>query len=198
MKKQDVLFDVHGCLADYTGGCVELLNRNFPDLNWSKDQVLNWDFWDSIPNREAANYLLGQMTKFSFISTLPVIHEAVFVYEHLLDLGHRVTICTTPLGGKNERSSRRAVSEWVKFYLGNQAANRMVFSFDKTKIPADVIIDDKPLLTVYKTNIQFKHWLIVDHLYNQTLPEESTLLPIGRINNDWTNWKEEFEKLELI
>lgn len=198
MKRQDVLFDVHGCLADFTGGCVELLNLNFPDLNWSKEHVVNWDFWDDIPNQEAVRYLLDQMTKFSFISNLPAINEAIVVYEHLLDVGHKVTICTTPLGGKNELSSMRAVTQWVKFYLGKQAAERMVFSFDKTQIPADVIIDDKPLLTVNKSNIRFRHWLIVDHPYNQKLPEESSLLPIGRINNDWTNWKEELEKLELI
>jgi hypothetical protein len=77
-------------------------------------------------------------------------------------------------------------------------AQKMIFSFDKTQIFADVIIDDKPSLTAGKEDIRFNHWAIVDHLYNRSLPENTKLLPIARIKNDWSNCDEVFAQLGLI
>lgn len=198
MRKQKILFDVHGCLADFAGGCIDALNKNYPTLGWTIEDIINWEFWNDIQDDDAKKYILEKMSTHGFISTLPVHREAQYVYEQLLDIGHNVRICTTPLPGKKEKSSRKAVYAWVNFHLGTQAATNMIFSFDKTQVSGDVIIDDKPVLTSGKKNIQFRHWLIVDHPYNRNLPADSTMFPVGRIKTDWSNWQEEFAKLELI
>ncbi len=198
MRKQKVLFDVHGCLADFVGGCVGSVQSKFPDIVWDKTHVVDWNFWHSIPSQPAREHILDHMKQRDFISNLPLIQEGLDVYEKLASLGHDIRICTAPLPGKDEFDSKQAVRKWIRNHLGNYTAKRMLFSFDKTQIPADVIIDDKPDLTADKLEVRFKHWVIVDHLYNKNLPETTKLFPIARINNDWSNHEEVLTKLELI
>ena len=198
MKKQNVLFDVHGCLGDLLALVEGFLLENFPELNWSRKQVINWDIFGCIHLKEAREAVFEYLVSPNFLFDVPVVSEAKIAYDKLLEVGHNVNICTTPLSGAHEKHSKRDVLNWVRIHFGQKDAERIIFSFDKTKEDADVIIDDKPNLTLDKFGIKFKHWLIVDHPYNQNLSHSLTLLPIGRINNDWSNWEEEFEKLELI
>ena len=73
----------------------------------------------------------------------------------------------------------------------------MIFSHEKTKYPADIIIDDKPTLTFEKTDIKFKYWVIVDHDYNEVLPD-TQYPPIHRLKKDWSNWSEIAKALKLV
>lgn len=198
MKKQNILFDVHGCIADFVGGCVEYVNLQYPEIVWDKTHVVTWEFWHGIPCDNAKDYIINGMAKHDFIANLPVIEEGLEAFQKLVRLGHDVRICTTPLLGESESSSKQAVTKWVEKYLGKTLAQKMIFSFDKTQIFADVIIDDKPSLTAGKEDIRFNHWAIVDHLYNRSLPENTKLLPIARIKNDWSNCDEVFAQLGLI
>ena len=198
MIKQRVLFDMDGCLVNMIGGISAFISNNYKDIYWSNEHVLQWDIFSSIPDKIASVNAFEHMKSRGFFRNLEAVHQAIIAYQTLEKLGHNVAVCTTPLPWDNyKEQSMSDKQEWVKQYLGDKAADKIIFSFDKTRECANIIIDDKPDLTLGKQDIKFKHWLIVDHVYNRNLPKVD-FLPIGRILNDWSNWQEEFVKLELI
>ena len=112
-------------------------------------------------------------------------------------MGHEIIICTTPLLGEYREQCQQEKQEWVEEHLGAEAAAAMKFSDNKTQLGVDVIIDDRPNLTVGQKNIKFKHWLIVDQPYNRELPEMDHL-PVDRIKHDWSDWRKAFAKVGLL
>jgi 5'-nucleotidase len=200
MKRKDVLFDMDGCKVDFVGGILDFLKQCYPDIQLSREDLNHWDIFDFIHCEVARSSAIQYMQSPDFFLNLKPIPKAVEAFEALVALGHNVRVCTTPLPASwpvGRIHSIRAKSLWVRRVLGVKAAQNMIFAEDKTIHAADVIIDDKPTLTFGKTAIQFDHWLIVDHPYNRILPKASHL-PCGRINNDWSNWQDEFAKVELI
>ncbi len=200
MEKQTVLFDMDNCPVDFNGGIVRFVNQNHPHLEFSKENLHEWDVLELITCEIAKQETYLHMQAPGFFLNLEPVDEALVAYETLVGLGHTVRICTTPLPREwpvARMHSKRDKKKWVRKHLGLHAERNMIFSDDKRNVYGDVIIDDKPTLTAGAGKVRFRHWLIVDYLYNQTIPE-SQLLPIGRIHNDWSNWQEEFAKLKLI
>lgn len=183
-----------GCKARMTRGVVDHLNSRFPGLDWTDEHIKIWDFSEDPEIFKAA---IECMHTPGFFRSLLPYQGSLEAYWEAVDLGHEVYICTTPLPEPFTDRCKFEKREWIKEYLGEKAARNMIFSFDKTVIETDVIIDDKPHLTVGSTEVKFRNWLIIDHPYNRTLPD-CHKLPDGRIHNDWSNWREEFAKLELI
>lgn len=200
MRKQTVLYDMDGCKTDFTGAILSFLSRFHPELKITREDLDNYNVFSVISCEVAREAAQMHMRSPGFFLNLEPIPEAITAYQTLVALGHRVRICTAPLPREwpvARMYSKHDKKKWVRKYLGKQAERSIVFSDDKRNVYGDVIIDDKPTLTTGDGQIRFRNWLIVDHPYNQTIPE-SQLLPIGRINNDWSNWQEEFAKLELI
>lgn len=200
MRRQTILFDMDGCKVDFTGGILKFLLDHHPHATLQREDLHIWDFFSLIPCELARREAEEVMRSPGFFFNLEPIPEALTAYRALVESGHNVRICTTPVARDWPAARMRSMrdkTKWVEKYLGRQAAKKIIFSDDKTEVPADVIIDDKPHLTVGKTMIRFQHWVIVDHTYNRNLPDAHHL-PISRINTDWSNWREEFAKLELI
>jgi 5'-nucleotidase len=198
MKKQRVLFDMDGCLVDLLGKIGSFINEHHSHVPWSHIDLPSWDLFSTIPDTLARQEALEHMRSEGFFRSLELVDEAYHAYQELVEQGHDVRICTTPLVEDHcVEHSMHDKREWVRWYLGSEAAGRMIFSFNKTEEEGDVIIDDKPTLTLNCKNIRFKHWLIVDHSYNRVLPDLEHK-PIDRIKNDWSNWRKKFAKLNLI
>jgi 5'-nucleotidase len=197
MKKQRILFDMDGCLADFVGGIILFVQINFPFISLTRDHCNEWDIFAKITDHRAQAEAIAHMCSPGFFRNLEPIKPALKAYHALVMAQHDVVICTTPLWDQFEAQSRADKLGWLEEHIGQQAALTTIFSFDKTTEFADVIIDDKPNLTEGKSDIQFKNWIIVDHLYNQRM-QSLGHYPVGRINNDWSNWEVEFAKLELI
>lgn len=200
MRKQTVLYDMDGCKSDLVGSILSFLSRSHPELKLTREDINNYNIFSVISCEIAREAALMHMQSPGFFLNLEPIPEALTAYQTLVELGHTVRICTTPLPREwpvARMHSKRDKKKWVRKHLGIHAERNMIFSDDKRNVYGDVIIDDKPTLTAGPGRVRFRHWLIVDHPYNQFIPE-SQLLPIGRIQNDWSNWQEEFAKLELI
>lgn len=193
---QKVIWDLDNTKAKWSSSVVRFLNDNFPDMNFTAEDITTYDFWDTLPNPQAREAVLEFLRTPGFFRNLEPHQGSVDAFNALIELGHNLTICTTPHWECIE-TSKQEKSEWVEFHLGTDHAERIIFSKKKHKVEADVIIDDNPRLTYRKRNIQFKNWLIVDQPYNRVLTRLKHK-PVGRIFGDWSNWEEEFQKLKLI
>ncbi len=185
------------CLCRLVNSVVDHLNIQFKELHWNESDIKVWSFWEKVADKEVGQAGFDFLNSAGFFRNLKPYDEAVRAFKEMDGLGHDVVICTSPLKSEWDRSSAEK-TEWVKEYLGDEHANRIIFIADKSQVPGDVIIDDQPRLTANKHDIKFKNWLIVGHPYNEQLSDELTMLPVGRIKNDWSNWREEFAKLDLI
>lgn len=183
-----------GCKTKLIQPVIHFLNERFPDLNWTIEDVLTWNF---SPNLEISKAAFEFMESPGFFRNLEPYHGSLEAYQESVQLGHQVIICTTPLDGKHRERCKNEKIEWIIEHLGESAAKSIEFSDNKTEIEADVIIDDKPHLTIGHNEVKFKNWLIVDQPYNRILPAMDHP-PVGRINNDWSNWREEFAKVGLL
>lgn len=98
-----------------------------------------------------------------FFADLPPVGGAVAAMQALLDYGHDVRICTSPI-----RDYRHCVAEkfaWVEQHLGSEWIGRMLLTQDKTWVRGDVLIDDKPQISGSLTPV-WTQWLY-DAPYNR-------------------------------
>lgn len=186
-----------GTLVDFIGGVEQFLDLNFPDLQWSRDDFITWDLFSNLGSKEAEQAAIDYMRSPGFFRNLQPVPKAMDALLELQDAGHTVKICTTPLRGAAREQSKQDKLFWITDYLGNTFAQKTIFSDDKTKEPADVLIDDNPSLTVHASQIAFTDWVMPEHPYNKTLPE-CEQLPTARVKSDWSDWQEVFNKLKLL
>lgn len=103
-----------------------------------------------------------------FFRDLPPHEGALQGVQEMLDAGHDVRICTSPL--RHYRNCVAEKYEWVERHLGFDFVSRMMVTKDKTLVHGDVLIDDKPEIVGSRTPT-WKHW-VMDRPYNQnsTMP----------------------------
>ena len=93
---------------------------------------------------------------------------AIDAFYELLDKGHDVRICTSPI-----TEFQYCVGEkflWLEKHLGKDFVKRIILTKDKTWVRGDVLIDDKPIITGSLTPT-WKHWHYL-HPYNAHLPNK--------------------------
>jgi 5'-nucleotidase len=73
---------------------------------------------------------------------LPPITGATEALRALLEQGHDVRICTSPLN--QYRNCVPEKYEWIERHLGPEFVTRMIVSKDKTIVYGDVLVDDNP------------------------------------------------------
>ncbi len=81
-----------------------------------------------------------------FYLSLPVIPGAARALEEMLEAGHEVFVCTSPLSGTRWCMPEKLV--WVEEHLGPAWVDRVIITKDKTLVgdPArpSVLVDDRP------------------------------------------------------
>ena len=197
MKKQTILWDMDQCLARMVKSILDHLNLKYKDVQFPEENVITWSFWEKLPDKRIGAEAFEYMHRPGFFAQLEPYEIAVDVFKKTVDLGHNSIICTTPTRGLSRDQCIEDKKIWAEYFLGKEHVPNMIFTDKKTEVKGDVIIDDNPKLTFEKNNIQFNNWLIIDHPYNQHIPE-TAMEPVGRIMRDWSNWEEEFQKLDLI
>ncbi|HMQ01679.1 MAG TPA: hypothetical protein PKD79_01255 [Candidatus Doudnabacteria bacterium] len=135
MKQKDILFDMDGCKADFVGGIIRFLAASHPQVKLTREDLNHWDIFSLIPCEVARAAAVEYMQHPDFFFELDPVLEALVAYRRLVELGHNVRICTTPLPRQwpaGRMYSIRAKMLWVRKYLGRRAAANMIFTENKT------------------------------------------------------------------
>ncbi len=101
-----------------------------------------------------------------FFRGLPPLPGAVAAMAALLEAGHDVRICTSPLAGHHHCVTEKF--EWVERHLGAGYVHRLILTRDKTLVHGDVLIDDNPAIR----GARKPDWwhILYDQPYNRHLP----------------------------
>ncbi|TCJ14925.1 5'-3'-deoxyribonucleotidase [Parasulfuritortus cantonensis] len=159
-----ILLDQDGVLADFERGFHEAWDTRMGNLHPAlpleqrRAFYVRDDYPDTYRNEvEAVYHAQG------FYRDLPVISGAIEAIQALLEFGHDVRICTSPLN--QYRFCLPEKYEWVERNLGPDFVHRMIVTKDKTVILGDVLVDDKPSVTGTRTPA-WQH-VIFDQPYNR-------------------------------
>ena len=177
-----ILIDQDGVLADFVEGFKRAWEAHglppyFGDCEWDQ-----WDLNHYVPvhHRPMVDVLMQQQ---GFFRGLPVMPGAVDAVLGMLNAGHDIWLCSTPVDSsaycENEKKA------WLREHFGEAFARRIVFTQDKTLVRGDLLIDDKPEIRgVYEP--AWEH-VVFAQPYNAQVQ--------GRRRITWANWRQVLPEL---
>jgi 5'-nucleotidase len=118
-----------------------------------------------------------------FYLSLPVIDGAARALEEMLEAGHEVFICTSPLSGTRWCMPEKLA--WVGQRLGESWVDRVIITKDKTLVGDPrrrcVLVDDRPGVTGL---VKPPPWaqVLFDAPYNQATPAPRL--------TSWAHWRQ--------
>jgi 5'-nucleotidase len=180
-----VLVDQDGVLADFSKHFYTLWGEEYPQApNVPVEKRKHFWVEKDIPDvhRDQVRALIRRK---NFFRNLPPVEHALVGINELVQAGHEVFICTSPV--TNHRYCLGEKQEWVEEHLGTWFARRMIITQDKTLVCGDVLIDDKPVIEGLMTP-QWVH-MVFDASYNQHIQTPFRMT--------WSNWVNAFESLTV-
>ena len=173
-----ILLDQDGVLADFERGFHDAWNASMGEKHPALllDQRRSFYVRDDYPAiyRDAVEAIY---TAPGFFRDLLPIPGAIDAVKALLELGHDVRICTSPLN--QYRYCLPEKYEWVERHLGSDFVHRMIVTKDKTVVYGDVLVDDKPGIVGTRPP-DWRH-VVFDQPYNRQT---------GGPRMTWENWRE--------
>jgi len=182
-----VLVDQDGVLADFERGLLAAFRTRYPDAPFIA-LADRREFYarDQYPP-EWAQAIDAIIRTEGFYRNLPAIEAAPAALEEMLEAGHDVFLCTSPV-----ISSRWCVQEkliWVEHHLGRAWLRRTIITSDKTlvgdRLQPCILVDDRPKIT----GAAIPPWthVLFDAPYNEGQP--------GPRLSSWVDWREVLEPI---
>lgn len=173
-----VLIDQDGPLADFERGFLENWKRKFPDelcvpLEKRRSLKVRDDYPEHLREKVESVYF-----EEGFCKNLPLVQGATEAVQSLIELGHDVRICTSPLSRYENCVLEKY--KWVEQHFGREFTKRIIVTKDKTLIKGRYLIDDSPEIQQVP-NIEWDH-VIFDAPYNRAITSRPRIT--------WKNWQE--------
>ncbi len=175
-----ILLDQDGVLADFDQGFYAAWQSAMGDKYPARHPSLRRSFYvrDEYPEAFRSE-VEGIYTAPGFFRELPPVAGALEAVASLLELGHDVRICTSPLNQYQNCLIEKY--EWVERHLGAEFVHRMIVTKDKTLVFGDVLVDDKPVITGSRQP-SWQH-ILFDQPYNRHVDTAQPRL-------DWQTWRQ--------
>jgi len=175
-----ILVDQDGVLANWELGVLTGWRAKFPkELFVPISERKNFYTRADYPE-----HLRGQLESIyhapGFILNLEPIPGSISALKSLVESGHEVWICTSPLSAFENNVLEKYL--WVEKHLSRDFTKRIIIAPDKTLVRGGVLIDDKPEITGVFQPV-WEH-IIFDAPYNRGVKNKK------RIAGDWSNWRE--------
>ena len=179
-----ILLDQDGVLADFERGFGDVWNLRYGDHmpalapSTRKSFRLTDDYPPHLADAVRSIYEAR-----GFYRSLPPMPGALAGVRDLLEEGHDVRICTSPL--TPWRNCVPEKYEWVERYLGTEFLQRLIVTKDKTLVRGHVLVDDKPRIDGAEMPL-WRH-VIFDAPYNRS---------VHGPRMTWRNWRETMARVE--
>lgn len=162
MKDKVILIDMDGVQADWQGMFDKLISTYMPHVPLITDESLNQYYAQDLYPEEHQMEIRKLMMTPGFYRDLKPIEGSIETIKKLAEK-YTVFFCTAPLDGHETCASEKI--EWVREHYGDEFANCIVITRDKTIVRGDILIDDKPDITGFAVP-EWKQ-IIFDAPYNK-------------------------------
>ncbi len=139
----DILVDMDGVIADFEGEFLKRWRANHPEKSYVSHEERK-GFWlrEQYP-LEYREFVQEIYHAPGFYYGLPAIEGSLEALAYMLEQGHNVRICTSPMLPKYENCVLEKY-HWLADHLGSAWVERMIMTKDKTMVRGDILIDDMP------------------------------------------------------
>lgn len=173
-----ILIDQDGPLADFEGGFIDRWQALFPKepfipFDQRKSFYIRDDYPSRLREKVASVYLVP-----GFCFNLKPVPGSIDAVKSILELGHDVRICTSPLSRYENCVLEKF--QWVEKHLGYDFTKKIIFAKDKTLIRGHFLIDDRPNIEGV-IDPEWEH-ILFDCPYNWDV--------INKRRLNWNNWQE--------
>lgn len=172
-----ILVDKDQTIADFNKNLCILFKLLHPDVEVKQANLTSFYFRDNFPQVYGPDIAAIHNSQ-SFILSLPLIRGARKAIYEMIDQGHQVIICTSPLD-KNPHCMPETKVWIAKKFPGKRIP--VIFASDKTIVLGDYLIDDKPHIIGANPTPTWKR-IVFDQPHNRNLDPQ-----IPRIRS-WHNW----------
>ena len=163
-----ILVDQDGPLADFESTFLNEWKKKFPnEIHIPLEERNTFYVKDNYPPGLSTKVESIYLAVGFYRSIVPT-SGAVEQMNLLLENGHDVRICTSPLS--EYKNCVLEKYEWVEEHLGSRFISKMIITKDKTIVRGDVLFDDKIAISGVKKPA-WKH-IVFDYWNNQS--EECT------------------------
>ncbi len=115
-----------------------------------------------------------------FFLNMTPMQGALEAIQEMVEEGIEVIICTVPHPRSDYCIPEKIA--WVKKHLGEEFVRKIIFTYDKTVVHGDVIIDDMPEIKGCNKNPSWTH-VVFDAEYNQHIDTPYRM-------KSWENWRD--------
>ncbi len=137
-----ILVDQDGPLADFEKGFLEQWLARFPnEVSVPSERRRAFYIADDYP-KSLREKIESIYLALGFYRGLAPVAHSIETINGLINLGHEVYICTSPL--LRNKHCVREKFEWVEEHLGGAFTQRIILTKDKTMVRGDILFDDKP------------------------------------------------------
>jgi len=163
-KKQIVLIDMDGPLADFDGEVISRLKTRYPNIPILSTRK-NFYISDDYPKH---SLLLRSISdEKGFFESLPLADNALEGWQRVIDLGYHPIICSAPM--RSNPFSNIEKLNWISKnlvpFFGQSVVDEAIITPDKHESEGIVLIDDRSELKDYK-KAMWQH-IVFDEPYNQ-------------------------------
>lgn len=178
-KKKLILVDMDGVLADFEKAFLDRWKFLYPNKTHIPLEKRNIFYLkDQYPKEEIKN-IYSIILEMGFYLNMEPIKGSIEAMHKMLELGHNVLICTSPI--RNSNYCVQEKYEWVRRNLGKQWELRLNLVRDKKYMKGDYLIDDKPDIRG-EVEPDWEH-IVYDQPYNRNITD-------GRRRMTWENWQD--------
>lgn len=140
MKKDIVLVDMDGVLADFNRATISFLRKKYPEIKIPEmsRRYVHENFEDIDLKKDILNLHIQK----GYFLNLKLIKNAKEGWQRIIDLGYKPIICSSPLT-KNPYCEQEK-RQWLKKYFGETVSQEAIISSDKYLHDGIALIDDNP------------------------------------------------------
>lgn len=178
-----ILVDLDGILVDTCPMWLDRIHAKTGVRAYMND-IKKWNMHENPPlNTLTFDQLYGPLNEKGFTLELPPKVGAIDNLKIIQDLGHDVSVVTARYGD----NCMPETVQWLKLHMPwFNAEKKAWFCYDKHRITADMLIDDKAeTLIKYKQEHPNVKLVTIDYLFNQHAPADTF-----RVNNSFGAWDE--------
>jgi 5'-nucleotidase len=180
--RRTILIDQDGPLADWESEFLRRWKCQYPELpcveldNRRKFRAVQ-DYEDLGKTPEEKALMRSRAESIyherGFYENLPVVDGAVAALNEMLQQGHDVKICTSPLSVF--RNCVLEKYEWIQKYFGTEFTERTILCKDKTTVLGDLLIDDNPDLCQISRRPPVWAQILFDAPYNRDVNDRARI-----------------------